>query len=188
MFSDNTGPNYIFQDNINYIVNNNNNCADSKDLRNLLDSNVVKNISNLINQIANNDYASVDNYLTDDQLQAMAVSLAQLQTATSPSVATVTSNFTNLLSFINDNVTNHIKNESCAQTIATLQESINDLSSRIKIQDAARGAIPSTTVIAPLLTLKPEYAMYVQKYGMPVNGKWDLQKLGQILLKMNNGK
>ena len=50
-----------------------------------------------------------------------------------------------------------------------------------ELQKNANKFFDDLIIEAPLLTLKPEYSMYIKKYGPPVNGIFESDKIAEIL-------
>lgn len=44
---------------------------------------------------------------------------------------------------------------------------------------------PQANIQVPLLTLKPEYMEYIKLYGFPANAIFDVDKLGEIIVRLN---
>jgi len=63
------------------------------------------------------------------------------------------------------------------EDMAKLEAYINEIRSRSKL-----GILPDVAVTAPLFELKPEYKTYIDLYGFPDGGVFDVTKLAKIRL------
>ena len=50
-----------------------------------------------------------------------------------------------------------------------------------ELQKNANKFFEDINIEAPLLTIKPEYSIYIRKYGVPVNGIFESDKIAEIL-------
>ena len=82
--------------------------------------------------------------------------------------------YNNLMNFKN-NENNYEKWRSVFFNPVLLLERYNEL------QKNANKFFDDLIIEAPLLTLKPEYSMYIKKYGPPVNGIFESDKIAEIL-------
>lgn len=63
------------------------------------------------------------------------------------------------------------------ENMAKLEAYINEIRSRTKL-----GILPDVAVTAPLFELKPEYKTYIDLYGFPDSGVFDVTKLANIII------
>jgi hypothetical protein len=63
------------------------------------------------------------------------------------------------------------------EDMAKLEAYINEIRSRTKL-----GILPNVAVTAPLFELKPEYKTYIDLYGFPPGGVFDVTKLANIII------
>lgn len=82
--------------------------------------------------------------------------------------------YNNLMNFKN-NENNYEKWRTVYFNPVLLLERYNEL------QKNANKFFDDLIIEAPLLTLKPEYSMYIKKYGPPVNGIFESDKIAEIL-------
>jgi hypothetical protein len=82
--------------------------------------------------------------------------------------------YNNLMNFKN-NENNYEKWRTVYFNPVLLLERYNEL------QKNANKFFDDLIIEAPLLTLKPEYSMYIKKYGAPVNGIFESDKIAYIL-------
>jgi len=82
--------------------------------------------------------------------------------------------YNNLMNFKN-NENNYEKWRTVYFNPVLLLERYNEL------QKNANKFFDDLIIEAPLLTLKPEYSMYIKKYGPPVNGIFESDKIALIL-------
>jgi len=66
--------------------------------------------------------------------------------------------------------------------IAKLIQRLNEL------RKTAKGFFNNITLELPLLEIKPEYDIYIKKYGYPCGGIFESDKLAEILMFLNNEK
>ena len=55
-----------------------------------------------------------------------------------------------------------------------------------ELRKTAKGFFNNITLELPLLEIKPEYDIYIKKYGYPCGGVFEADKLAEILLYLNN--
>jgi hypothetical protein len=58
----------------------------------------------------------------------------------------------------------------------------------IEMQQSAMSFFGDINVTMPILTLKPEYAEYIKKYGYPEGGIFESDKIAEILENLGNGE
>ena len=67
---------------------------------------------------------------------------------------------------------------------ASILDDMKKLKEFVKTLKGGGNIFPDLIITAPMAKIKPEYLEYIQLYGYPSNGIFDMDKLGAILISM----
>jgi hypothetical protein len=67
---------------------------------------------------------------------------------------------------------------------ASILDDMKKLKEFVKTLKGGGNIFPDLIITAPMAKIKPEYLEYIQLYGYPSNGVFDMDKLGAILISM----
>lgn len=67
---------------------------------------------------------------------------------------------------------------------ASILDDMQKLKEFVKTLKGGGNIFPDLIITAPMAKIKPEYLEYIQLYGYPSNGVFDMDKLGEILISM----
>lgn len=179
------------------INNNNNGCAagstGSSYMYNVL-SNYIKSIQTLTDEYAQGEFLLVSQILTQDMYDKLATDLNNFakDPATFPEYEILRKTICSALSGLYQSIIQHALLLDTESKLAACQEMENILKDPVLLQQYIneqkhhRSLFPESNVaLTTQAQLKPQYAEYVSLYGFPTGGVFEMDKLAEIIKRLN---
>jgi hypothetical protein len=194
MFSQNISINSNFSKNINSFLVSVSESAETQFIQNMYTklSIVVQTINTLMTEYSKGNFYAVANILTQDNYNIYSIRLSNLEVnpIKYPEYETLRKSSTSALTGLYQSIIQYSNYLNLEEQLRVSQERESILynptllSEFISKMQQNRQLFPDSTVNAPMATLKPEYAAYINLYGFPQGGAFDPDRLAYILQNM----
>ena len=161
-------------------------------IHNLIINTCIQKIISFFNLFIAGDFKNLKENLNLEEYNEISVSLYNLKISGCPDYELIRqfiiTSFESLYQstiqqIILENIT---VNYNLAFDKLKILQNINELKEYINaLLRQQHDLIPSISITAPLYNIKPEYIIYINKYGYPTGNVFDSDKLAQILEELN---
>jgi hypothetical protein len=165
-----------------------NNASELDSIQKLLKQNVILDINQYISKFTSGKFDELSYELTDELYASLSVKLFNLQNSKLSSYEKVRVKYGNSLELLMQSIKQYLEYKIIDRNLASANEKVSILEDLEKLADyledlktqAQSKIFPDVEVQAPLMTLKPEYDIYIRTIGFPPGGIFDADLLAQI--------